>query len=57
MRKTTKHLSDDNQSVSQELNKKPHSLPSGNQGKLKGLPGLMSFEGLLHITDHTRENQ
>jgi len=45
--KTTKHLSEDSQSVSQESNKKHYSLPSGNQGKLEGLPGLMSLEGLL----------
>jgi hypothetical protein len=47
MRKTSKHLSEDSQSISQESNKKHYSLPSGNQGILKGLPGFMSFEGLL----------
>lgn len=57
MTKTTKHLSEENQSVSQESNKKHYSLPFSNQGKLKGLPGLMSFEGFWHTTDHTRQSQ
>lgn len=56
MRKTTKHLSEDSQSASQESNKRNYSLPSGNQGKLKGLPGLMSFDGLLtHNRPHKAE--
>jgi len=56
MRKTTKHLSEDSQSVSPESNKKHYSLPSGNQGKLNGLPGLMTFEGLMtHNRPHKAE--
>jgi hypothetical protein len=56
MKKTTKQLSEDSQSVSQESNKKHYSLPSGNQGKPKGLPSLMSFEGLLtHNRPHREE--
>ena len=56
MRKTTIHLSEDSQSVSHESNKKHYSLPSSNQGKFKGLPGLKSSEGLLtHNRPHKAE--
>jgi hypothetical protein len=57
MRKTTKHLSEDKQSVSQESNKKHYSLPSSNQEKLKQLPGLMSFEGLQTMTEQTTQGR